>query len=92
MYESYEECMRALLSDDGIDDAKGGVVSKYEVGFDYNLNNQPEPDDGEPFVGLYPSTTPERMKWTVVCHGRQEAETAHHSFVSNPENGVLYPG
>ncbi len=89
MYETFEECARALLQDDKLDEAKGGVISKNGVRFDYTLHGQPEAE-GEPFVGVYPSATPE-VKWRVMFHGGQEAEEAYREFTLNPENGQLCP-
>ena len=91
MYETYDDCASALLGDDRLDDAKGGVISRYENGFDYNLNNEQEPDEGDAFVGIYPSATPD-VKWRAMFHGGLEAERLHHAFVSNPEYGYLYVG
>jgi hypothetical protein len=79
----------ALLSNDRLDGAKGGLISKYETGFDCNLNNEDSPEEGIAFVGYYPSSAPE-VKWQTMFHGCQEAEDLHHAFVSNPNFGVLY--
>ncbi len=89
MHETFDECARALLQDDRLDEAKGGVISKTNNGFDYTLNDQPE-SEADPFLGVYPSATPE-VKWRVMFHGGQEAETAYRGFTSDPNNGLLYP-
>ncbi|HZE69876.1 MAG TPA: hypothetical protein VE135_10165 [Pyrinomonadaceae bacterium] len=87
MYETFDECVRALLEDDKLDDAKGGLITKQNGRFDYSLHGQPEAE-GEPFLGIYPSATPE-VKWRVMFHGGQEAEAAYRAFTANAENGVL---
>ena len=89
MFTTFEECFRTLLEDDKLDEAKGGVISKINNGFDYTLNDQPE-SEGDPFLGIYPSATPD-VKWRVIFHGGQEAEAAYRAFVSNPDNGWLHP-
>ena len=88
MYETFESCARALLQDEQRDAAKGGVIFKNNNRFDYTLNNQPEPDEGEPFLGVYPSATPD-VTWRVMFHGGQEAEAAYREFTANPENGYF---
>lgn len=88
MYETFDDGARALLEDDNLDSAKGGLITKEKGGYNYSLHGQPEPE-GEPFVGIYPSATPE-AKWRAMFHGGPEAEAAYRNFVSNPENGELY--
>jgi len=88
MYESFDECLRALLLDNNKDKANGGLVTKYDEGFNYNLNNRPVPEDGEPFLGIYRSSDPTR-DWTAFFHGGDAARLAYRQYVSNPENGSL---
>lgn len=91
MYRNFDEALHALLQDNALNEAKGGLITKTNNQFDYNLLNQPEPKEGDPFLGVYPSATPE-VDWRVFFHGGQEAETAYHNFITNPENGHLALG
>ncbi|HKB66792.1 MAG TPA: hypothetical protein VKC61_13130 [Pyrinomonadaceae bacterium] len=86
MFNTFTDCFRALLEDDNLDAAKGGLVSKLKGQFIYSLHGEPE-GEGEPFLGVYPSATPE-VKWRVMYHDR-EAEGAYREFTSNPDNGEL---
>ncbi|MDQ2973961.1 MAG: hypothetical protein M3R69_00960 [Acidobacteriota bacterium] len=87
MYESFEECFRALLEDEGLDNAQGGQVIKQDRGFDYKLHHQPEVE-GDIFLELNPSSTPE-VKWRVLRTTR-EADEAYQAFISDQQNGVHY--
>lgn len=91
MYDNFDEALHALLQDNALDEAKGGLITKNNDQFDYSLHNQPEPEEGDPFLGVYPSATPE-VDWRVFFHGGQEAETAYHNFITNPDNGHLSLG
>ena len=51
MFDSFDARLRALLEDDGLDDAHGGGIAKHGDRFSYRLYDQPEPADGE--QGLY---------------------------------------
>ena len=88
MFDTFDECTRALLEDDKLDEAKGGLITKDNGGFNYSLHNQPEAE-GESFVGIYPSATPE-VKWRAMFYGGEEAAAAYRAFVASPENGDLY--
>lgn len=90
MYDSFEECFHALLNDPEKDEAGGGIITKDNDKFAYFVN-EGVPDEATEFLGIYPSTTPHINKWTVVYHGGQEAEAEYHAFVTNPENGDLFP-
>lgn len=82
MYETFEECLRALL-----DESKGGLITRSNNRFHYAVPGQPEPE-GDVFLGIYPSATPD-VDWRVMFHGGQEAEAAYREYISNPENGDL---
>jgi len=92
MYDNFDDCLRALLEDDGLDAAHGGVIWKEGTRFDYSLHPDETPDEATEYLGLYPSSNPSRNKWTVVHHGGQPAETDYHAFISDPNNGELIPG
>lgn len=84
----FEEAMRSLLSDPGLDDAKGGAIIKHDDGqFTYRLHDQPDDEKGELFLELNPSATPE-VKWRVF-YVKKEAQQEYNAFISNPENGEL---
>jgi hypothetical protein len=85
MYETFEQCARALLNNKQLDEAKGGLITINNNRFDYSLHGQPE-QEGDPFLGIYPSATPE-AKWRVVHHKVPESEDAYRAFTANPENG-----
>ncbi|MCU1268268.1 MAG: hypothetical protein JWM21_4586 [Acidobacteria bacterium] len=72
------------MSDDGLDEAQGGLISKVESGYEYSLDGQPEPE-GEPYLGVYPSW-PER-KWKVFYHHR-DAEYAYRNFIEKHESAI----
>lgn len=86
MYSSFDQCMHALLSDFGLEEARGGQIIKQGEGFNYRLFNQPE-IEGEEFFDLYPSSTSE-VKWRA-WPVRDEAKAAYDAFISNPKNGQL---
>lgn len=85
MYETFEQCARALLNNEQLDQAKGGLIIINNNRFDYSLHGQPE-REGDPFLSIYPSATPE-AKWRVVHHKVPESEDAYRAFTENPENG-----
>jgi hypothetical protein len=82
MYETFEECLRALLNQ-----GQGGLITKDNNRFNYALPGQPEPE-GDLYLGIYPSATPD-VDWRVMFHGGPEAEAAYREFTANPENGDL---
>lgn len=82
MYETFAECLRALLNE-----GQGGLIVRSNNTFSYEALDQPEPE-GEIFLGIYPSATPE-VDWRVIYHGGLEAEAAYREYTSNPENGDL---
>lgn len=86
MFSSFDQCMHALLTDSGLEKARGGQITKQGEGFNYRLFNQPE-IEGEVFFELYPSTTPEFdwVRWPVT----DEARAALNAFMSDPRNGEL---
>jgi len=88
MFDSFDARLRALLEDDGLDDAHGGGIAKHGDRFSYRLYDQPEPADGEAFLDLPRSSTPE-VKWRAWMV-TDEAREAYRAFVTNPDNGVLY--
>lgn len=82
MYETFADCLRALLNE-----CKGGLITRSNNRFYYAVPGQPEPE-GELFLGVYPSATPE-VDWRVMFLGGPEAEAAYREYTSNPENGDL---
>ncbi len=86
MFESFADCLKGLMFDDGLADAQGGLISKLESGYEYNLDGQPEPE-GEPYLGVYPSSTPEQ-KWKVFYH-HPNAEHSYRHFIETQEPSVL---
>jgi hypothetical protein len=88
MFESFADCLEGLMFDDGLDAAQGGLISKVESGYEYSLDGQPEPE-GEPYLGVYPSFTPEK-KWKAHYHHR-DAEYAYLNFIETHGPGdALY--
>lgn len=69
------------------DKAHGGLITKDNNTFNYNLHDETEAE-GEPFLGIYPSATPD-VDLRVMFHGGAEAETAYRAFTANPDNGFL---
>ncbi len=86
MYESFKECLHALLTDDRLDDAYGGSIACHQEGFDYRLHGQPD-GGGEVYFQLLPSSTP-KVKWRALPVTK-EAEQAYRAFISDPRNGTL---
>jgi len=87
---SFNACLHALLSNERLDEAKGGLITKVDDDiFNYSLLGDPEAE-GEDFLGVYLSATPE-VKWRVMFHGGEEARIAYRQFTQNPENGDLMP-
>jgi hypothetical protein len=85
---TFEEAMRALLSDANLDAARGGVIIEHDDDqFTYRLHGQPEDESGKFFLDLNPSSTPEVM-WRVFPLGKK-AQEAYRAFTLNPENGEL---
>lgn len=88
MKMTFEEAMRQLLNDPGLDAARGGVIIKHDDGrFACRLHNQPDDERGELFLELNPSATPE-VSWRV-WPVREEAQQEYRAFISNPNNGQL---
>jgi len=90
VYDSFEECFHALLSDPEIDNSRSGVITKDNDKYAYFLDED-APDEATEFLGIYPSSTPDINKWTVIYHAGPEAEAEYHAFITNPENGDLIP-
>lgn len=85
---TFEEAMRSLLSDADLDAARGGVIIKHDDGqFTYRLHGQPDDEQGELFLEINPSSTPE-VTWRYITLSR-EAQEAYQAFISNPENGEV---
>ena len=83
MFESFADCLKGLMFDDGLDDAQGGLISKVERGYEYSLDGQPEPE-GEPYLGVYPSFP--KKEWKTHYH-HPDAEHAYRNFVET--NGPI---
>ena len=86
MYNSFDECMRALLNDERLDKAQGGQIRKRPEGFAYRLNGQPDVE-GTLFLELALSATPV-AKWQPLPVTK-EAKRAFEAFISDPNNGEL---
>jgi hypothetical protein len=87
IYNSFDECLRALLNDNGLEEARGGQMTKQGEQFNYRLFNQPE-IEGDLFFDLYSSTDPniDWVRWPVT----DEADAALNAFMSDPRNGQLF--
>jgi hypothetical protein len=85
---TFEEAMRSLLSDAALDAASGGVIIKHNDGhFAYRLHGQPDDEQGELFLELNRSSTPE-VRWRYIALSK-EAQEAYNAFISNSENGEV---
>jgi hypothetical protein len=78
MFNSFPDCMKALMENPGLHAANGGLVVKVEGGFDYSLHGAPEPE-GEPFVKVNRSYAPGET-WTASFLNWLEAEQGYQDF------------
>ena len=86
MYKTFEECLRGLLNNNRLVEAKGGLITRNDNRYNYALHGQPEPE-GDLYFGLYPSATPD-VDWRTMFHGGAEAEAAYREYTADPENWV----
>lgn len=85
MFNSFEDCLRVLLDDQGLVNTRGGSITKHGNKFQYRLFGQPEAIDGHLWFEIYPSSTPEVM-WRVMP-ANDEARRDWEAFTANPDNG-----
>ena len=78
MFNSFPDCMKALMENPRLEEANGGPVVKVDGGFDYSLHGAPEPE-GEPFVKVNRSYVPGQT-WTASFLNWPEAEQGYQDF------------
>jgi hypothetical protein len=87
MFETFDDCLRALLSDQLLNTTKGGSITKHGDEFQYRLYGGPTAVEGETFFELAPSTE-EGIDW-IAWPITEAAQAAYDSFESDPRNGLI---
>ena len=70
MYQSYDEAFHALLSDEGLEAARGGQIIKRNGGFTCRLFNQSYNREDEVVFELNPSIEPGEVEWIATIDRR----------------------
>ena len=78
-YESFADCIEALMAQCGLREPMGGLVVKTDGGYAFSLHGQPQPE-GEPFVEVNPSIVPGET-WRASFLNWPEAEEGYQAFV-----------
>lgn len=85
MYQTFAECMHALLADEAILLGNGAEVYKFNQEFYYLPHGQDNDNDGYQFLAMERSGYTEPY-WNVIPMPGA-GEKAYREFVSEPRNG-----